>query len=373
MGMGPAAVAAAAMDSLRLELERKRKEREEAGGGGGGSTKKWVRRGEIEAARAAAYRAAEAAEAEERAKKLVVPCLRSFPSAPLREGEREGQRGSEGKGPVVPAVTSASASVPVDISTIEVQRLLRKLGQPITLFGEGEEERLARYKAVLDALPAEDENIELKRGQMFNETQLFDERGRAKQQLDHAEASGGEEAKAEGAEEDEYGGEEMEAAFTPTTPEQIVSRHFKRLVKMWEEEIASKDEATAGTAAAKREAATFQQCRRHMKPFFRQLKSRTMPLDILNTMTNITQHMSNRDYVKAHDAYILCAIGNAPWPMGITGTGVHERQGRQHIREAKVAHVMNDETQRKYLQSVKRLMTYAQRALPPSGPSMMVS
>jgi len=39
---------------------------------------------------------------------------------------------------------------------------------------------------------------------------------------------------------------------------------------------------------------------------------------------------------------------------------------------SQVAHVMNDETQRKYLQSVKRLMTFAQRALPPSGPSMMV-
>ena len=79
-----------------------------------------------------------------------------------------------------------------------------------------------------------------------------------------------------------------------------------------------------------------------------------------------------RRYVKAHDAYIKCAIGNAPWPMGITGTGIHERQGRQHLREDKVAHVMNDETQRKYLQSVKRLMTYAQKALPPDGPSKMV-
>ena len=34
--------------------------------------------------------------------------------------------------------------------------------------------------------------------------------------------------------------------------------------------------------------------------------------------------------------YITCAIGNAPWPMGITGTGVHERQGRQHIRSDKI-------------------------------------
>ena len=82
--------------------------------------------------------------------------------------------------------------------------------------------------------------------------------------------------------------------------------------------------------------------------------------------------MQQREYVKAHDAYIRCAIGTAPWPMGITGTGIHERQGRQHLREDKVAHVMNDETQRKYLQSVKRLMTFAQKALPPDAPSKCV-
>ena len=91
------------------------------------------------------------------------------------------------------------------------------------------------------------------------------------------------------------------------------------------------------------------------------------PLDLVQTMVEITEHMQTRDYVKAHDAYIRCprflvsprvaapcprlstvgsqrcspalgscAIGNAPWPMGISGTGVHERQGRQHIRENKV-------------------------------------
>ena len=81
--------------------------------------------------------------------------------------------------------------------------------------------------------------------------------------------------------------------------------------------------------------------------------------------------MQQREYVRANDAYIKCAIGNMPWPMGITGTGVHERQGRQHIQSGKISHVMNDETQRKYLQSIKRLMTFSQRALP-ADPSKCV-
>uniref|UniRef100_A0A7S0J483 Pre-mRNA-splicing factor 18 n=1 Tax=Calcidiscus leptoporus TaxID=127549 RepID=A0A7S0J483_9EUKA len=200
---------------------------------------------------------------------------------------------------------------------------------------------------------------------MFNETQLYDEAGRALQegvQREHEEE----------AELNLQGDEELEATFTPTTPEQIVSRFFKQLVRLWEARIAERPETESKSMEGRKETAAYVQCRRHMKPFFKQLKNRTMNIEVLTTMIEITQHSQTRDYVKAHDAYIRCAIGNAPWPMGISGTGIHERQGRQHIRESKLAHIMNDETQRKYLQSVKRLLTFAQRALP-ANPSKMVS
>ena len=150
-----------------------------------------------------------------------------------------------------------------------------------------------------------------------------------------------------------------------------VARHFKQLAKLWEADLANRSEGEANSTAGRVATAAFQQSRRHLKPFYRSLKARTIPLDVLGTMVEIMTHMQQREYVKAHDAYIRCAIGTAPWPMGITGTGIHERQGRQHLRESKVAHVMNDETQRKYLQSVKRLMTYAQKAMP-AEPSKMV-
>jgi len=200
---------------------------------------------------------------------------------------------------------------------------------------------------------------------MFNETQLYDEAGKALQEGVQKENEGEEDLNLQG-------DEELEAAFTPTTPEQIVSRFFKQLVKLWETRMAERPEAEAKSMDGRKETTAYVQCRRHMKPFFKQLKTRTMHFEVLTTMVEITQHSQMRDYVKAHDAYIRCAIGNAPWPMGISGTGIHERQGRQHIRESKLAHIMNDETQRKYLQSVKRLLTFAQRALP-ADPSKCVS
>lgn len=44
------------------------------------------------------------------------------------------------------------------------------------------------------------------------------------------------------------------------------------------------------------------------------------------------------------------AIGNAPWPIGVTMVGIHARTGREKIFSKHVAHVLNDETQRKYIQ-----------------------
>ena len=46
-----------------------------------------------------------------------------------------------------------------------------------------------------------------------------------------------------------------------------------------------------------------------------------------------------------------------------------ERSAREKISSQTTAHVMQDEQTRKYLQSIKRLMTFAQRKYP-SAPSM---
>lgn len=65
------------------------------------------------------------------------------------------------------------------------------------------------------------------------------------------------------------------------------------------------------------------------------------------------------------------AIGNAPWPIGVTMVGIHARTGREKIFSQHVAHVLNDETQRKYIQGLKRLMTVCQRVCP-ANPSKSV-
>ena len=78
------------------------------------------------------------------------------------------------------------------------------------------------------------------------------------------------------------------------------------------------------------------------------------------------------EFVRAHDTYMDVAIGRAAWPIGVTMVGIHARKGRAKIESQNVAHVMNSELQRKYLTSIKRLMTYAQSKRDDVDPSKKV-
>lgn len=105
---------------------------------------------------------------------------------------------------------------------------------------------------------------------------------------------------------------------------------------------------------------------------FKQLKRHGLNTEILNGVYLIVQYCLMKEYVRAHDKYLELAIGNAPWPMGVTMVGIHERSGRSRIFSSQVAHILNDETQRKYLQSIKRMLTVCQRAFP-TDPSKCVT
>ena len=146
---------------------------------------------------------------------------------------------------------------------------------------------------------------------------------------------------------------------------------FERLLHLWEIELLEKSNAEKRGFEARRERAIHAQCSVYIEPLFRQLRSRTVPTGILDNLMKMVEFMSEQEYVKANDLYILISIGNSPWPLGVTMAGIHERAGRTKIGEAKQAHVLNDETQRKYLQSVKRLMSFCQQKYP-ADPSKSV-
>ncbi len=63
---------------------------------------------------------------------------------------------------------------------------------------------------------------------------------------------------------------------------------------------------------------------------------------------------------------LLCSCIHSPILrlVPLTVAGIHERSGRDKLEEKHSAHILNDETQRKFIISIKRLMTFAQTKYP---------
>lgn len=82
-------------------------------------------------------------------------------------------------------------------------------------------------------------------------------------------------------------------------------------------------------------------------------------------MVEIVKAAQEKRYVDANDGYLRLSIGKAAWPIGVTMVGIHERSAREKLHETEKGHVMGDEVTRKYLQAIKRSLTFAQTRWPP--------
>ena len=82
-----------------------------------------------------------------------------------------------------------------------------------------------------------------------------------------------------------------------------------------------------------------------------------LPDDIRQALLGIVECCIRHDHLLAMEQYIKLALGNDTWPIGVTMVGIHERSAREKISTNRVAHIMNDETTRRYLQSINRLIT----------------
>jgi len=152
----------------------------------------------------------------------------------------------------------------------------------------------------------------------------------------------------------------------------IIYYALKRALSEWGEAMDERPDHIKRTTQGKLAAAIQVQSAENLKPFFKNLRSRSLPPDMLARMAEIVHYMQKRQYQKANDSYLRLSIGNAPWPIGVTMVGIHERSAREKISSDQVAHVLNDEVSRKYIQSLKRLLTFSQTKYPPDDVSQLM-
>lgn len=149
-----------------------------------------------------------------------------------------------------------------------------------------------------------------------------------------------------------------------------LASYFTMILSEWEIALAREHQAAVSdsgevTAAARQAYNTMVQCKQTMTPLFRKFEKGDLDESVLEAIVEIVRAAQERRYVDANDGYLRLSIGKAAWPIGVTMVGIHERSAREKLHNGERGHVMGDEITRKYLQSIKRCLTFAQVRWPP--------
>jgi pre-mRNA-splicing factor 18 len=331
------------------------------------------RRGEVEAERVKRYleeqeadRRAQEAKRQKRLEELRDAKRRAKePSVSAVNADSDAAAGTAG------AEGSAEGKGLDGMTVTEVVKRLRLIGEPATLFGETDMERLLRLRQ-LQHTGNYDMLVEQGRNDFADQLKRSEEealRRAAEEHQEPEEERRDREAKALATLEAEMA--HITKDLEEATSEAFVAGCFKKYLKGWEILLHNRSPAEKLSAKGRNVFGFYSQTQNFLQPLFEALASKTLAPSILTPLVAICRCAESREYVRANEWYMKLAIGNAAWPMGVTNVGIHERAAEESIFCGKVAHILNNETQRKYIQGVKRLLTQAQ-VIFPTDPSKSV-
>ncbi|KAF2843703.1 putative mRNA splicing factor [Patellaria atrata CBS 101060] len=226
-----------------------------------------------------------------------------------------------------------------DIADDELIAKLRELGEPARLFGEMHKQRLRRYKKIMGiALKPK-----MSDGPIPTTLELVFEKDMKVPTKVPKDAEG------------------RKFLFR-----QLAS-YFDMVFREWAIAMARRLDDVKTSFQGKAAFNAMVQARDNMIPFFRKLEKGELDDGILDPVVEIVRASQERRYVDANDGYLTLSIGKAAWPIGVTMVGIHERSAREKLHESdkNAAHIMSDEVTRKYLQSIKRCLSFAQTRWPP--------
>jgi hypothetical protein len=146
--------------------------------------------------------------------------------------------------------------------------------------------------------------------------------------------------------------------------EEFVAAGISAILSDWNEELNKKPDKAA--IIYTQESQQYKQTKDNLAPFFKDIKLRRVSPDVLSHCNNILTALLVKDYKLANEMYYSLAIGNAPWPMGVSSVSIHQRSSRERLAKSsnQIAHVLNDESQRKIIQAIKRLITFIEHKYP---------
>ena len=263
----------------------------------------------------------------------------------------------------------SSAVVPTSsIPRAEVIRRLRERSEPIILFGETEHESMNRLKQLEMRSPEGSSGLQ---NDFLKAIERLDREYIESLVIHPTGDTHGAQSRDVAVTSSEFTYAEVQSLSKELNPHRdtgmecgTILNVLQFLMASWGRELNCRSSSVKASFEGKKKSAIYRQTISYMQPLLRNLRKKRVSSDILCALKKICIHLMELEYIKANDAYLDMAIGNEAWPIGVTMVGIHARTGREKIFANKVAHVLNDETQRKYIQGLKRLMSYCQKKYP---------
>ncbi|KAL8948652.1 MAG: hypothetical protein Q9222_005176 [Ikaeria aurantiellina] len=340
------------------------------------SAKNYLKRADLEAQRQQAYQEEQESLQREKEAKLQQKRKREEEDAARREERDEKRRrlAEESRNrreeeedrkerarrrrlglPELPPKDSAKEDSPSvesgqDIADQELTLKFRSMNEPVTLFGETHKQRLRRYRRLVTPSTPQPNNSTSS--------------GPISTTLDPVLES------------------EMLVPTNPPPPKSAertfifrqLSSYFNMLLSEWSHALSKRPDEVKRSFQGKAALGAMQQSLTNLRPLFQKMESQTLEESILEPVLEIVRAAQERRYVDANDGYLRLSIGKAAWPIGVTMVGIHERSAREKLHESDKgqAHIMSDEVTRKFLQSIKRCLSFAQTRWPPEDQGQLM-
>lgn len=186
------------------------------------------------------------------------------------------------------------------LARTEVISRLRDRGEPVLLFGETEVEAFKRLRRCEILEP------EVNRGFRNDFQEAMEQVDQ--DYLDEILASG------ESSKEDAKSGGKPQESVVPYEDIKLKAKELGRgtrendmtiimhflqlLLKMWGDQLQDRTKQEKRSTRGKMTGATYTQTQVYLRPLLRKLKTHTLPEDILESLTEITLHLLNRNYLK---------------------------------------------------------------------------
>jgi pre-mRNA-splicing factor 18 len=275
------------MDQLLKEIERKKSNLDQSKDKIG---KKYIKRGDLERLRQEEYlKRQEEMERNRAAKKIKI--AKAAISEPLK------------------VLKKVQVEI-VELDESEIKKRLRYHKQPITLFGESNTERSMRLQKV-ESVEERSKAVTFKSLVDANEQDLTEDLLKGDQADVEKET-----------EEIDTTGISVELIKNDLDFGcDLIIAYFQRLFRQWEKKMQSRPDDVKRSTKGKLQSINLAQASEHLKPFWDGLRKRNLAMDILIRIADVCRHLQNHSFNLANDAYIRLSIGNAPWPIGVTGSG----------------------------------------------------